>query len=112
MINHKLTPLLLTDDGNIWMAICLVTLSTSKESGDVHIVMKDDQTRCDFNKEGSEFVPASIQELTPREKEVLKFIAIGDNAKEISEKLGISESTIKNHKTNKYISKVKCKNYC
>jgi len=61
--------------------------------------MNYDQTRSNFNKEGSEFVPASIQELTPREKEVLKSIAIGDSAMEISEKLGISESTIKNHKT-------------
>ncbi len=44
--------------------------------------MNYDQTRSNFNKEGSEFVPASIQELTQREKEVLKSIAIGDSAKE------------------------------
>ena len=33
MINHKLAPLLLTDDGNIWMSICLVALSSRKTSG-------------------------------------------------------------------------------
>ncbi len=43
MINHKLAPLIFTDDGNIWMAICLVALSTRKEYGDVHIFMHDDK---------------------------------------------------------------------
>lgn len=50
MINHKLAPLLLTEDGNIWMAICLVTLSSRQTPGDVHIIMKDDQSRYDFNR--------------------------------------------------------------
>ena len=99
MINHKLTPLFLDKDGNIWMAICLVTLSNRKESGDVHIVMKDDQTRHNLDLERNEFVPASPHNLTQREKEVLRYTAIGNSVEEISKILGISKSTIKNHKT-------------
>jgi len=100
MINHKLTPLLLTDDGNIWMAICVVTLSSRKEPGDVHIVMQDDQSRFNFNIENKTFEVAQKNEgLTKREKEILKFIAIGDRIEVISKKLKITESTIKNHKT-------------
>ena len=45
-------------------------------------------------------VPNSLLELTPREKEVLRLIAMGDSNKEIAQKLYISEGTVKNHVTN------------
>lgn len=45
-------------------------------------------------------VPASLAEITPREKEVLRLIAIGDNNREIAKKLYLSEGTVKNHITN------------
>ena len=45
-------------------------------------------------------VPASLAELTPREKEVLRLIAIGDNNREIAKKFYLSEGTVKNHITN------------
>lgn len=45
-------------------------------------------------------VPPSLSELTPREKEVLRLIAIGANNREISQQLYISEGTVKNHVTN------------
>jgi DNA-binding NarL/FixJ family response regulator len=45
-------------------------------------------------------VPQNLADLTPREKEVLRLIAIGDNNREIAKKLYISEGTVKNHVTN------------
>ncbi|SHJ99064.1 regulatory protein, luxR family [Tangfeifania diversioriginum] len=99
MINHKLSPLILTDDGNIWMAICLVTLSTRKEPGDVHIIMQDDKTRYNLNIEEKVFEQVKIKKLTNREKEILRYIAIGISTNAIAKKLGISDSTVKNHKT-------------
>lgn len=44
--------------------------------------------------------PIGLQELTPREMEVLKLIAIGASNREIAQKLFISEGTVKNHVTN------------
>lgn len=44
-------------------------------------------------KEGDKF----YNDLTEREKEVLRLIALGGSNKEISQKLGISEKTVKNH---------------
>lgn len=99
MINHKLAPLLLTEDGNIWMAICLVTLSSRKTTGDVHIILKDDQTRYNFNRKEKLFEITEIEKLTKREYEILKLIALGNCMEEISGKLEVSTSTIKNHKT-------------
>jgi DNA-binding NarL/FixJ family response regulator len=45
-------------------------------------------------------VPPELAELTPRELEVLKLIAVGANNREISQQLYISEGTVKNHVTN------------
>jgi DNA-binding NarL/FixJ family response regulator len=45
-------------------------------------------------------LPPELQELTPRELEVLKLIAKGANNREIAQKLYISEGTVKNHVTN------------
>ncbi|WP_414552603.1 response regulator [Anabaena sp. CCY 0017] len=45
-------------------------------------------------------VPPSLAELTPREKEVLRLIAVGANNREIAQQLYISEGTVKNHVTN------------
>lgn len=44
--------------------------------------------------------PPSLAELTPREKDVLRLIAIGATNKEIAQQLYISEGTVKNHVTN------------
>jgi DNA-binding NarL/FixJ family response regulator len=45
-------------------------------------------------------LPQELTELTPRELEVLKLIAVGANNREIAGKLYISEGTVKNHVTN------------
>ena len=44
-------------------------------------------------KEGDRF----YNNLTEREKEILRLIALGGANKEIAQKLGISEKTVKNH---------------
>jgi DNA-binding NarL/FixJ family response regulator len=44
--------------------------------------------------------PPALEQLTPREKEVLKLIANGASNREIAGQLYISEGTVKNHVTN------------
>jgi DNA-binding NarL/FixJ family response regulator len=45
-------------------------------------------------------VPAPVEVLTPREKEVLELVAQGATNKEIAPRLFIAENTVKNHLTN------------
>jgi len=47
-------------------------------------------------KEGDKF----YNDLTEREKEILRLIALGGTNKEIAQKVGISEKTVKNHISN------------
>ncbi|MGG6296879.1 response regulator [Leptolyngbya sp. AN02str] len=44
--------------------------------------------------------PLALEQLTPREREVLKLIAQGASNREIAQALYISEGTVKNHVTN------------
>ena len=37
LVNHKLTPLALTSDGRIWLALCVVSAATHSDAG--HIEM-------------------------------------------------------------------------
>jgi DNA-binding NarL/FixJ family response regulator len=41
-----------------------------------------------------------VDELTDREREILRYIARGDNNREIGEALFITEGTVKNHVSN------------
>jgi DNA-binding NarL/FixJ family response regulator len=45
-------------------------------------------------------LPPELADLTPRELDVLKLIAVGANNREIAQQLYISEGTVKNHVTN------------
>jgi DNA-binding NarL/FixJ family response regulator len=47
-----------------------------------------------------EFPPALFDDLTPREREVLRFLATGASNREIGAQLFISEGTVKNHISN------------
>ena len=44
-------------------------------------------------------IPEGFDELTPREKDVLRLIGTGANNREIAEALFLSEGTVKNHVT-------------
>ncbi len=50
------------------------------------------QAHADFNP--------GLASLTPREQEIATYVAAGDNNRQISEKLMISENTVKNHMKN------------
>ena len=44
LIHHHLTPILLSDDGRIWLALCTVSLAATDEPG--HIIMQKNGERC------------------------------------------------------------------
>ena len=46
LIHHHLTPILLSDDGRIWLALCTVSLAATDEPG--HIIMQKNGERSIF----------------------------------------------------------------
>jgi len=100
LINQKLTPVILTETGNIWFALCLVSLSVAEKPGNVFITFNEEGTKYDYDFTRKQFTPAKIKHLSKREKDVLQLMIQGNSACEMSQKLFISEETVKFHKRN------------
>lgn len=100
LINQKLTPLFLTQEGKIWKAICVISLSSEKKSGNVRIYKKgsNEQFEYDFLDE----VWRTLQkiELSDREKEILQLSSRGFTINDIAENLCLSADTVKFHRKN------------
>ena len=98
LIHHKLTPVLLSGKGDIWLALCTVSLSPEKNIGDVVI---SDHTCTDhyiYSFEGRRWRKQPELILSDREKEILQLSVKGRSNTEIGETLFIDANTVKFHK--------------
>ena len=81
LVNHKLTPLTLTSDGRIWLALCVVSASTRNDAG--HIEMHRVGSSGFFAYTNISVLTLSIQGLT---------------MSEIADKICLSPDTIKKYR--------------
>ncbi len=100
LVNHKTAPILFTDDGNIWISMCVVNYSSQKEAGNVVFARKDKKMYYNYNFEKKRFIPYLPEKLTKREEEILRLSMQGYNEKSIADKLHLSVRTVKNHRYN------------
>jgi len=108
-VNQKLTPMILTETGNIWFALCLVSLSVLEKPGNVFIMLHDKGEKFNYDFASKQFKLAEIKLLSEREKSVLLLMIQGNSACEIAKKLFISDETVKFHKRN-IVKKLNVKN--
>lgn len=98
LINHKLTPFFLTEDGKIWKAICMVSLSNAQTSGNV-VISKD---QCDdlwnYDIEADKWIIGEKKKLSQREHEILSLSASGLKITEIADKIFVTADTVKFHR--------------
>ena len=95
LIHHHLTPILLSDDGRVWLALCTVSLAATDEPG--HIIMQKNGERSYFEystlrhkwekKEGIT--------LSETERDVLRLSAQGYTMNDIADRLCKSVDTDK-----------------
>lgn len=109
LIHHKLAPILLDREGNIWLALCTVSLSPNKETGNVIISNKDNTECFRYSFEGKRWYKQSPITLTEREKEILELSVKGLSNSEIAACLFIDTNTVKFHKKSLF-QKLKAKN--
>ena len=100
LINHKLTPLILNKEGNLWISLCLVTLSTANKSGNLYIHMFDEEAKYSYNSKTKTFSEVKRDSLTSTEMKIIQMLSLGHSAKEISAMSNVSVNTIKFHKKN------------
>tara|TARA_R110002049_G_C9152678_1_gene560398 strand:- start:113 stop:871 length:759 start_codon:yes stop_codon:yes gene_type:complete len=98
LINQKLTPLFLTGKGKIWKAVCIVSLSTQQNSGNITIYKNDGNETYRFDINADHWKTLEKIELSDREREILQYSIRGFTITEIAENVLISPDTVKFHR--------------
>jgi len=98
LINHKLTPLFLNEEGKIWKAMCIVSLSPNHSSGNIIISSIKSEILSEFNLEDNVWENKKKAKLSDRETEILTLHARGLTINEIAEKIFLSPDTVKFHR--------------
>ena len=100
LINHKLTPIRLAKNGNIWLSACVVSLATKKTVGNIEAYMDGESHYWTYSLEHKKWEKEQKKVLSEREKEVLILAAQGHTVDQIADKLFISKDTVKYHRKN------------
>jgi DNA-binding CsgD family transcriptional regulator len=98
LINQKITPLFLTEEGKLWKAICLVSLSSENKAGHIRVYKKRDNKVYNYDLDGDFWKETTNIELTTREKEIIQLSTRGYTINQIAEALFVSPDTIKFHR--------------
>ncbi|CAZ97358.1 LuxR C-terminal-related transcriptional regulator [Zobellia galactanivorans] len=98
LINQKLTPMFLTENGKIWKAVCIVSLSTERQAGNIKIYKKGNHKIFKYNLDGDFWKADEKIKLSSREKEILQLSIRGLTIKEIAESIYVSPDTVKFHR--------------
>lgn len=98
LINQKLTPLFLTEEGKVWKALCVVSLSTAHSSGNIRVYKEGENKMFSYNLKDACWVTSDKVTLTDREKEIIQYSIKNASIKEIAEALFVSPDTIKFHR--------------
>ena len=95
LINHKLTPIQLTDDGRIWLAICNVSLSSRDTVGRIEMRKKGELIYWKYSITKRSWKEEKGITLNDKEKEILSLSAQGYSMTEIADRVCLSLDTIK-----------------
>ncbi|GAE62949.1 helix-turn-helix transcriptional regulator [Chryseobacterium indologenes] len=98
LVNHKLTPMFLTEEGQVWKALCVVSLSNSSSSGNVVLSKEGTDVIWKYDLTEDIWVKSEKIRLSSREYEILRLYASGMTINEISGKLFITADTVKFHR--------------
>ena len=98
LINHKLAPIVLDKDFNIWIAVCIVSLSSNDKAGNIKIKHVNQSYYHEYDMESEKWVERKMIKLNKHEKEILLLSSQGLTIEEIAKRLFVSLDTIKFHR--------------
>ncbi|WP_455591385.1 response regulator transcription factor [Bacteroides sp.] len=98
LVHHKLAPILLGKNGDIWLAICTVSLSPGKKAGYVRISDKTNTDQFIWSFESKRWKQQPEPVLSERERDILRLSVKGLSNTEIGECLFVDVNTVKFHK--------------
>jgi DNA-binding CsgD family transcriptional regulator len=98
LVNHKLTPLVSAGDGSVWLAACLVSLSSHKETGHIEMYRAGAANYWIYSLESHKWQPSDNRLLSDRERDILLLSARGYTVNNIADRLCLAPDTVKFHK--------------
>ncbi|MCW3161640.1 response regulator transcription factor [Chryseobacterium oryctis] len=98
LINHKLTPMFLTQNGKIWKAMCIVSLSSTNSAGNISITKENSDIIWKYNLDENRWIKEEKKKLSQRELEIISLYASGLTINEIASKIFVSADTVKFHR--------------
>lgn len=98
LINHKLTPLSLTSDGRIWLALCVVSASTHTTPGHIEMHHVGNPEYFAYNIVTRRWDKKTMPNLTDGERSVLTLSIQGYTMSEIADRICLSPDTIKKYR--------------
>lgn len=98
LINHKLTPLALTSDGRVWLALCVVSASSHTKPGHIEMHHVGTSEYYEFNILTNRWDKKYIPTLSEGEKMVIILSIQGFTMTEIAEQMCLSPETIKKYR--------------
>ncbi len=98
LVHHKLTPLALTSDGRVWLALCVVSASTHTTAGHIEMHRSGSQEYYEYNTVTQRWDKRHVPQLTDGEKSVLTLSIQGYTMVEIADKMCLSHDTIKKYR--------------
>lgn len=98
LVNHKLAPMFLTEDGQVWKALCAVSLSNNTSSGNVVLSKEGSDEIWKYDLIEDKWEKSEKLKLSSREYEILSLYTSGHTISEIADKLFITADTVKFHR--------------
>jgi DNA-binding CsgD family transcriptional regulator len=98
LINNKITPILLTDDGRLWIGSCVVSLPPHKTAGHIEFRKKGLDYYWQYSMKEHHWIKSYDISFKEEELEVLQLSAAGLTMAEIAEKMCRSLNTVKYYK--------------
>lgn len=95
LINHKLTPIMMTENGRIWIAMCVVSLSSQSTPGHVEFHIEGEPKYWKYDLDFHKWIEKEIIQLKEEEKQVLTLCSQGLTMNEIADKMCKSIDSIK-----------------
>lgn len=98
LINHKLTPLAMDQNGHMWLGVCYVSISNNDSVGNIQVRKSGDSCYWCYEPDIDKWIKKEGLKLTDREKEVLMLSARGLTVEQIADRVHRSKDTIKSRR--------------
>lgn len=98
LLHHQLTPLRVLDNGEVWLALCLVSIPTETDQDRVRIYNHATHQSWHFDFENKIWIKELAIRLTENEISVVKYAVMGLSMKETAEVMQKKFETIKGYR--------------